>query len=351
MGTVPSDLGETSKAAPRVLLTGGVGYIGSHTAKALVARGLQPVIVDALTTGAHKAARWGTFIHGDIGDRTLLRSVLRQYPVDGVIHFAASAYVAESVAHPRKYFHNNVTNMLALLDELLDAGVGQVVFSSSCATYGEPDTVTITEDHPQRPVNPYGESKLFGERMLAAYGHAYGLRWVALRYFNAAGADPDGELGENHDPETHLIPLVIDAALGRRGPLEVYGTDYPTADGTAVRDYIHVTDLADAHVRALDYLQKGGASLALNLGTGKGASVREVVAAVEAHAGRPVPVIERDRRPGDPPGLIADPARAREVLGWQPAHSDLDAIVRTAWAWRAGTASTATLGRGEARHG
>ena len=333
MGTVPSDLGETSKAAPRVLLTGGVGYIGSHTAKALVARGLQPVIVDALTTGAHKAARWGTFIHGDIGDRTLLRSVLRQYPVDGVIHFAASAYVAESVAHPRKYFHNNVTNMLALLDELLDAGVGQVVFSSSCATYGEPDTVTITEDHPQRPVNPYGESKLFGERMLAAYGHAYGLRWVALRYFNAAGADPDGELGENHDPETHLIPLVIDAALGRRGPLEVYGTDYPTADGTAVRDYIHVADLGRAHAMAADYLVGGGASDVFNLGTGVGTSVAEVADAIERAAGRPLPRREGPRRPGDPPILVAAADKARDVLGWTPARSGIDEIVQSAWTW------------------
>jgi UDP-glucose-4-epimerase GalE len=334
----------------RVLLTGGAGYIGSHTAKALVAHGIEPVILDALTTGTRQAAGWGTVVPGDIGDRALVRRLLREHPVDGVIHFAASAYVGESVAHPREYFHNNVANMLALLDELLDAGVLQVVFSSSCATYGVPDTLPITEDHPQRPVNPYGESKLFGERMLAAYGQAYGLRWVALRYFNAAGTDPDGELGENHDPETHLIPLVIDAALGRRGTLEVHGTDYPTPDGTAVRDYVHVTDLADAHVRALDYLRQGGTSLALNLGTGRGASVRDVAAAVESHAGRPVPTVERERRPGDPPVLIADPTRAREVLGWRPAHSDLDEIVRTAWAWRTHMAP-APVAVGEVRHG
>ena len=318
----------------RVLVTGGAGYIGSHAAKALAAQGIEPVVFDNLTTGQNDVGRWGPLVNGDLGDRHLVRKALLDHAPEGVIHFAASAYVGESVANPRKYFRNNVVNMLVLLEEMLDAGVTRIVFSSSCATYGIPDALPITEDQPQRPVNPYGESKLFGERMLRAFGDAYGLRWVALRYFNAAGADADGELGEDHDPETHLIPLVIDAGLGRRPSVHIFGTDYPTHDGTAVRDYIHVSDLADAHVRAFAYLVGGGESVALNLGTGRGHSVREVIAAVEATSGRPVPVETRDRRPGDPPALVADPTRAREVLNWQTERSDLHEIVRSAWNWR-----------------
>jgi UDP-glucose-4-epimerase GalE len=319
----------------RILITGGAGYIGSQTAKALAAQGIEPVVLDNLTTGHRWAVRWGPFVLGDVGDRGLMRRVLREYGIEGVVHFAASAYVGESVYEPRKYFQNNVANTLALLDAMMDTGVGRIVFSSTCATYGVPQDLPIGEDHAQRPVNPYGDSKFFVERVLRAYGDAYGLNWVALRYFNAAGADPDGELGEEHDPEPHLIPLVIGAALGSRPYVEVFGTDYPTPDGTAIRDYVHVVDLADAHVRALGHLRNGGESLAVNLGTGRGYSVREVIAAVERVGGCPVPVREALRRPGDPPALVADPARARELLGWRAQHADLDGIVRSAWAWHA----------------
>jgi len=260
---------------------------------------------------------------------------MAEHHIEGVIHFAAHAYVGESVSEPRKYFHNNVANTLALLDAMMDVGVERIVFSSTCATYGLPESLPIGEDHPQRPVNPYGESKLFVERILQAYGHAYDLRWINLRYFNAAGADPDGELGEDHDPETHLIPLVIHAALGQRPWIDVFGTDYKTSDGTAIRDFIHVTDLADAHVRALRHLRNGGESLALNLGTGTGYSVREVIAAVERVGRCSVPVREAPPRPGDPPALVADARRAQSVLGWQPRYADLDVIVGTAWDWHA----------------
>jgi len=249
------------------------------------------------------------------------------------VHFAASAYVGESMTDPRKYFHNNTVNTLYLLDAMRDAGVAQIVFSSTCATYGVPQRLPMDEAHPQAPVNPYGESKLFIERILHWYGVAYGMRSVALRYFNAAGADPEGEIGECHDPETHLVPLVIDAALGRRPPVGVFGHDYPTPDGTAVRDYIHVMDLADAHLKALGYLRAGGASTALNLGTGEGHSVREVIETVERVGGRPVPRTDLPRRPGDPPSLVADAARAHAVLHWTPRYADLATIVGHAWRW------------------
>ena len=250
-----------------------------------------------------------------------------------MIQFAAYAYVGESVTNPRKYFRNNVVNTLNLLDAMVDAGVRDIVFSSTCATYGEPIRVPISEDHPQNPVNPYGESKLMVEKMLHWYQGAYGLRFAALRYFNAAGADPDGEVGEDHDPETHLIPLTIDAALGRRPGLDVYGTDYPSPDGTAIRDYIHVADLADAHLLALDRLQQGTDRLQLNLGTGTGHTVRQVVAAVEKATGRRVPVREVGRRAGDPPALVADARQATRILGWKPKYSDLDTIVAHACRW------------------
>jgi UDP-arabinose 4-epimerase len=319
----------------RVLVTGGAGYIGSHTAKALSRAGFEPVVFDDLSTGHRWAVRWGPFVEGDVGDGALLRQVMREERIDGVIHFAAFAYVGESVHQPRKYFQNNVANTLSLLDAMIDVGVPNIVFSSTCATYGVPDELPIGEDHPQRPVNPYGDSKLFVERMLHAYDRAYGLRWAALRYFSAAGADPAGELGEVHDPETHLIPLVIETALGRRRLVDIYGTDYATPDGTAVRDYIHVEDLADAHLRALNHLIAGGKSLALNLGTGRGYSVREVIGAVEAIGGGRVSVHEAPRRPGDPPALVADPRRAEAVLQWRPRYADLASIVRTAWDWHA----------------
>lgn len=318
-----------------ILLTGGAGYIGSHVAKTAARSGHVIVAVDNLTCGHDWAVRWGPLERGELADREWLRGVFSRHRIDAVMHFAANALVGESTGDPRKYFWNNVVGSLVLLDVMREAGVATIVFSSTCATYGNPVRIPIDESHPQLPVNPYGESKLFVERVLRWYGEAYGLRWIALRYFNAAGADPEGEIGEDHDPETHLIPLVIQAALGVRPCVEVYGTDYPTPDGTAVRDYIHVVDLADAHLRGLSYLANGGESTALNLGTGDGHSVRQVIASVASISGQPVPVREAARRPGDPPTLVADASAARDRLGWQPAYPDLQTIVAHAWQWHA----------------
>ncbi|HMI87802.1 MAG TPA: UDP-glucose 4-epimerase GalE [Polyangiaceae bacterium] len=317
-----------------ILIVGGAGYIGSHTAKAVARAGLEPVILDNLVYGHRSAARWGTLVEGDIGDRALVDRIFREHGVTAVIHFAAYAYVGESVQHPRKYFHNNVVGTLALLDAMVDHGIRDIVFSSTCATYGEPVTVPMTEDHPQKPINPYGESKLAVERILHWYQGAYPLRYAALRYFNAAGADPEGEIGEDHDPETHLIPLAIGAALGRAPELKIFGTDYPTADGTAIRDYIHVADLAEAHLLALGRLEKGDKALTLNLGTGKGHSVREVIASVEKISGRRVPRVAVGRRAGDPPALVADASRAAQSLGWRPKYAELDTIVEHAFRWQ-----------------
>lgn len=314
-------------------MAGGAGYIGSHTCKALAAAGYQPITYDNLCCGHRWAVRWGPLIHGDLATGELLERVLRMHAIEGIIHFAGYAYVGESMVEPGRYFTNNVANSIKLLEAAKGAGVGAVVFSSTCATYGVPERVPIGEEEPQRPINPYGESKLFVERALHWYGQADSLAWVALRYFNAAGADPDGEIGEDHDPETHLVPLVIQAALGERADVEIYGDDYSTPDGTAVRDYIHVTDLAAAHVAALDYLMSGGESIALNLGTGNGHSVREVVAAVERLSGGRVPARMGVRRSGDPPVLVADASKARAVLAWKPVHSQLACIIETAWAW------------------
>jgi UDP-glucose-4-epimerase GalE len=319
----------------RVLVTGGAGYIGSHAAKALDAAGYEPVVFDNLARGHRSAVRWGPFIEGDLANRALLGDSLRRLEIGAVMHFAASAYVGESMTKPELYFGNNVVNSVNLLEAMRETGVRQIVFSSTCATYGIPQSVPIREEMPQRPINPYGESKLMVERMLHWYGVAHGFAHMALRYFNAAGADPDGEIGEHHDPETHLIPLVLDAALGRRPRVEIYGTDYPTPDGTAVRDYIHVSDLAEAHVLALKHLQEGGASGALNLATGQGHSVRDVIAAAERVTRRTVPRHEIERRAGDPPALVADAGRARQILGWNPRLSDLETIVATAWRWHA----------------
>ena len=316
-----------------ILIVGGAGYIGSQTAKRVAQAGLKPVVFDNLVYGHRWAVKWGPFVEGDLADGALIKDVLEQFKITAVVHFAAYAYVGESVTNPRKYFRNNVAGTLNLLDAMLDVGVRDIVFSSTCATYGVPTTVPIAEDHPQAPVNPYGETKLAIERALHWYQRAYALRFAALRYFNAAGADPDGEVGEDHEPETHLIPLAMDAALGGK-PLDIYGTDYPTPDGTAVRDYIHVQDLADAHVAALDRLRAGAASLCVNLGTGRGHSVREVIAAVEKVSGKKVPARETGRRAGDPPQLVADPRRAAEVLGWQARLPGIDAIVEHAWRWR-----------------
>lgn len=316
-----------------VLVTGGAGYIGSHAAKALVRANFTPVVIDNLSTGSRELVRWGKFIEGDVADEALLERVLQSHKITTVMHFAACAYVGESVHQPQKYFHNNVVNTLSLLKVMLAHDVKSIVFSSTCATYGHPERVPITEDHEQRPINPYGESKLFVERALRWYGKVYDLKWIALRYFNAAGADPDGEVGEIHDPETHLVPLAILAALGENPGAEIFGSDYPTPDGTAIRDYVHVHDIAEAHVSALKYLTRGGESLCLNLGSGAGASVREIIRKVQDVSGRTFPVRECPRREGDPSSLMADSSKARLVLEWEPRHSSLDEIVRTAWKW------------------
>ncbi len=317
----------------RVLVTGGAGYIGSHAAKALAKAGHEPLVLDNLSAGHRWAVKWGPLFEIDLKDAERLPLIMKQERVEAVMHFAASLLVGESVELPRKYYWNNVVNTLHLLDAMQDAGVKIIVFSSSAATYGNPQQVPIPEDHPKEPVNPYGETKLAMERALQWYGNAYNLKWMALRYFNAAGADIDGELGECHDPEAHIIPLTIKAARGERTHVEIYGTDYPTPDGTALRDYIHVTDLGDAHVRALEHLARGGQSRALNLGTGQGYSVREVISAVGKISPRPVPFREGPRRAGDPPVLVADASNAARILGWKPQHSELDSIIRDAWNW------------------
>jgi UDP-arabinose 4-epimerase len=320
---------------PSVLVTGGAGYIGSHACKALAQAGYTPVTLDNLVNGHRSAVRWGPFVRGELADEPLVRRVLREHRIQAVMHFAGFGYVGESMQAPGKYFSNNVCGTIALLNAMRAENAKCLVFSSTCATYGIPQVVPIDEDHPQLPVNPYGESKLFVERALGWFHAAHGLRYATLRYFNAAGADADLDTGEDHEPETHLIPLAIDAALGSRPPVSIFGTDYDTPDGTAIRDYIHVTDLAAAHVLALRRLLSGAASMQVNLGTGCGHSVREVIRAIEEVSGRQVPVREAPRRPGDPPVLVAACGRASRLLGWTPVHSDLANIVATAWRWHA----------------
>lgn len=317
----------------RILVTGGAGFIGSHTAKALAQQGDKPVVLDNLSAGSREAVRWGPLIVGDVGDSDLVRSVIREHGIEAVIHFAAYTAVGESMGRPAAFFRNNLINTAMLLDVMLAEGVDMMVFSSSCAVYGPPETTPINEDHPRRPISPYAESKLMVEQMLRWYGELSGLRWAALRYFNAAGADPDGDLGERHDPETHLIPLVIQAAIGKLPELQIFGTDYPTPDGTAVRDYTHVSDLAAAHVDALRHLRSSGESIAVNIGSGRGYSVREIIDVVERVGGRPVPTRDAPRRAGDPPALIADNRLARETFGWKPCRSDIETIIRSAWEW------------------
>jgi UDP-glucose-4-epimerase GalE len=317
----------------RVLVTGGAGYIGSHTAKVLAGAGHLPVVLDNFSSGHRWAVKWGPLVEGDLADQEVLLRTLRGFEIEAVIHFAGDIQVGESVKAPRKYYWNNAVNALRLLDAVVEEGTKPLVFSSSAAVYGAPDEVPIPEDHRMQAASPYGESKIFVERALVSYGEAYGLRSMALRYFNACGADAEGDLGEAHDHESHLIPLVIQAVLGQRPYVEIYGTDYPTPDGTAIRDYIHVTDLAQAHVRALEYLAEGGESDALNLGTGQGHSVREVVAAVGKLCRGRVPVREAPRRAGDPPVLVADVRRAHRVLGWKARYGSLDEIVESAWKW------------------
>jgi UDP-glucose 4-epimerase len=324
-----------------VLVTGGAGYIGSHAAKALSRAGFEPVVLDNLSRGHREAVRWGPFVKADVGDRDALRRVFREYSVDAVMHFAAFAYVGESMQAPGLYFENNVVSTLRLLEAMREERVMKIVFSSSCATYGYPQNTPISEHHAQSPVNPYGESKLMVERLLHWYSGIHGMAAVALRYFNAAGADPEGELGECHDPEPHLIPLALSAAMGSRRALDIYGSDYDTPDGTAIRDYLHVSDLADAHVQALRYLNAGGASDVFNLGTGIGVSVREVAAMVEQVTGKKVPVRECPRRGGDPPNLVAEATKAAQILNWRPRCSSLPEIIVTAWDWSRQSQKTA----------
>ena len=319
-----------------VLVTGGAGYIGSHACKALAQAGYTPISYDNLVYGHRWAARWGPLEVADIGDRTQLDAVIAHYRPSAVMHFAAYAYVGESVLDPGKYYRNNVAGTLTLLEAMRDHGIDKLIFSSTCSTYGVPDAVPIREEHPQRPINPYGASKLMIERMLQDFDTAHGLRSISLRYFNAAGADPDGEIGEAHDPETHLIPLVLDAAVGVRPAITVFGDDYDTPDGTCIRDYIHVTDLAFAHVLALRALEAGGSTTAFNLGNGQGFSVREVIATTEAVTGLKVPVAIGPRRSGDPARLVGDASAAIEQLGWMPEFGKLEEILMTAWKWTQG---------------
>jgi UDP-glucose-4-epimerase GalE len=317
----------------RILVVGGAGYVGSHAAKALNAVGHEVVVFDNLSRGHREFVRWGPLVVGDVRDRAALDQVFRSHTIDAVLHFAALAYVGESVERPGLYYDVNVNGTRNLLDAMVAARVEAIVFSSTCAIYGEPGTDTISESVNPNPINPYGMTKLVCERMMDDFGHAHGLRSVRLRYFNAAGDDPDLEVGEDHEPETHLIPLVLDAAMGRRPSLSILGGDYPTPDGTAIRDYIHVLDLADAHVRALDRLLAGGDTASVNLGTGRGSSVAEVVATAGNVTGNAIPTLSRPRRPGDPARLVADASRARDLLGWSPCRSDLSTILSDAWRW------------------
>ncbi len=316
----------------RVLVTGGAGYIGSHATRRFLERGHEVWVLDNLVIGHRAAVPAERLIAGDLSHVPLVEQVLRERKIEAVVHFAAFTYVGESVQDPDKYYQNNLVNTLHLLGAMRRAGIGRIVFSSTCATYGVPGKVPITEDEPQKPINPYGRAKLAVEWALADFASAYGLGFAALRYFNAAGASPKADIGEDHDPETHLIPLVLQVALGRRPFVEVFGADYPTPDGTCIRDYVHVDDLAEAHLLALLKLQPGQ-RLAYNLGTGKGHSVREVIRACEEVSGRKVAVQEGPRRPGDPPELVASPAKAKQELGWQPDYCELPAIVETAWRW------------------
>jgi UDP-arabinose 4-epimerase len=319
-----------------VLVTGGAGYIGSHACKALAASGFLPVTFDNLSTGHGWAVQWGPLERGDILDEALFLQILRKYQPVAVMHFAARAYVGESVERPRDYYRTNVQGTLSLLGAMIKGGVNRFIFSSSCSTYGLPRVLPVDESQPAQPVSPYGFTKVACERMLADFEQAYGLQYMALRYFNAAGADAEGEIGELHEPETHLIPLALMAADGRLPRLEIYGEDYPTPDGTCIRDYVHVSDLAAGHVQSLRALLEGEARGLFNLSTGRGASVREVIEAVERVTGRPVPVAVAPRRPGDAVELVADTTKARQQLGWAPSYTQLDRIVETAWAWMKG---------------
>lgn len=323
-----------------VLVTGGAGYIGSHVCKALAEEGWTPVAYDNLSNGHDWAVRWGPLEVGDIRDGDRLRSVIRTYRPEGVLHFAGRIEVGESLMAPFPFYSVNTTGTLTLLEAMAEAGLGVLIFSSTAATYGVLSHCPVTENHPCDPINPYGQSKLMAERMIADVGLAHGITWTTFRYFNAAGADPEGEIGEAHRHETHLIPLAMDSALGKRPPFSVFGKDHPTPDGSCIRDFIHVTDLATAHVQALKRLLNGGKSATFNLGTGTGASVLDVLDCLETVTGKAVPSEIRDLRAGDPPALVGDPARAVAELQWTPRHSDLTTILADAWAWHTSPAFT-----------
>lgn len=316
-----------------ILVTGGAGYIGSHVNKALAALGRETLVLDNLSNGHDSFAKWGVFEQADLLDAAALQQIFDIYPITGVMHFASFCYVRESMENPAKYYRNNLQGVLHLLDAMVAHDVPNIIFSSTCAVYGFATQVPLLEDHPLAPINPYGRSKRMIEQILADYSMAYGLQYACLRYFNAAGADPDCEIGEWHDPETHIIPVTLDAAMGKAPALTIHGGEHPTPDGTCIRDYIHVNDLATAHIKTLEYLEKGGESLAMNLGNGGGYSVRQVVETVERITGKSVPHSYGPANPGDPPQLVASAEHAKNLLDWRPKYPGLDAIVETAWAW------------------
>ena len=333
MTTLPS---AQLPANETVLVTGGAGYIGSHAVLSLQQKGCQVVVFDNLVYGHRDLIEKGLgveLVRGDISDYDLLCEVFKSKQITSVIHFAAYAYVGESYDNPGKYYRNNVVGTLSLLEAMRDSGVKRIVFSSTCATYGEPDEVPIVETQQQQPINPYGATKLVVERMLQDFDTAHGIKYVAFRYFNAAGADPEGRLGEDHNPETHLIPLVLQTAAGQRETISIFGTDYPTPDGTCIRDYIHVSDLAEAHVLGLSFLVEGNDSDVFNLGNGNGFSVKDVIEVARKVTEKEIPVTESERRPGDPPALVGSSAKARKMLGWEPLYADLEKIVGHAWQW------------------
>ena len=316
-----------------ILIVGGAGYIGAHINKQLNNNGYETIVFDNLSYGHEDFVKWGIFERGDLGNIDEIRKIFKKYPITAVMQFAAFTYVGESVEDPQKYYINNVCNTLNLIKVMLEFDVKTLVFSSTCATYGNPIEIPITETHPQNPISPYGYGKLMVETILSDYSNAYNLRYVSLRYFNAAGADPDSEIGELHNPETHLIPLILDAASGKRSDIKIFGTDYDTPDGTCVRDYIHVTDLADAHLKALQYLENGGKSDYFNLGNGNGFSVLEVIEKAREITGKEIIAVEDKRRPGDPPILIGSSDKVRNILKWKPKYHDLSQIIETAWKW------------------
>lgn len=316
-----------------VIVTGGAGYVGAHACKALKREGYNVVVFDNFGCGHRDFIKWGEYLEGDLLDVNSIDSVFKKYRPDAVMHFAAYAYVGESVEDPSKYYRNNVVGTLNLLDAMKAKGVKYFIFSSTCAVYGVPEVIPLKEDHHLMPINPYGATKAVIERMLNDFDVAYGIKSVSLRYFNAAAADPDCEIGEDHTPETHLIPLVLDAASGRRPHITIFGTDYETPDSTCIRDYVHVADLADVHVKALEYLLSGGKTDVFNIGSGKGYSVREVIEAAKHITGKQIPVMEGARRPGDPPALVSSSEKAEKVFSWKPRYNNIEVIIKHAWQW------------------